>query len=307
MPHLRQPPTILATCCVPWKEDFSFAEDIFRRSVRLLAENLTPDLYVFGTAGEGYAVTDAQFAQVCRAFWAETHRAGARPMVGAISLSLGTIIERIAGARDMGFRRFQISLPSWGALNDTELRRFFAEVCGRFTDCEFLHYNLLRTKRLVTAAEYAELAARHPNLVATKHGTDSPAMVETLLRQATGLTHFITEKGFAHAALLGSCGLLISVGSMNFATGQALFAAGGRQDAAALARFAAEASTIVEILLKHAQSVTHMDGAYDKLFCRVHDPDFPLRLLPPYSAITDSMFESIAREIGKRTPSWLPN
>src|SRR5437762_11551606 len=94
----RLPPAILATCCVPWNEDYSLAEDIFRRTVRLLFEKLTPDLYIFGTAGEGYAVSDAQFTAVCRAFQAELADTAARPMVGVISLSLPTIIERIAGA-----------------------------------------------------------------------------------------------------------------------------------------------------------------------------------------------------------------
>ena len=63
-------------------------------------------------------------------------------MVGVISLSLPTIIERIERARQMGIRHFQISLPSWGALSDSELKTFFKETCGRFPDCSFLHYNL---------------------------------------------------------------------------------------------------------------------------------------------------------------------
>jgi len=50
-------------------------------------------------------------------------------MVGIISLSLSTIIERIGLARDLVFREFQLSLPSWGALNDRELTIFFRETC----------------------------------------------------------------------------------------------------------------------------------------------------------------------------------
>ena len=51
------------------------------RTVRTLRDHLTPELYVFGTAGEGYAVTDAQFAEICRAFWVEMNVPGGRPMV----------------------------------------------------------------------------------------------------------------------------------------------------------------------------------------------------------------------------------
>lgn len=279
---------------------------MFRRTVRLLRDGLTPHLYVFGSAGEGHAVTDAQFIAVCRAFRAEMNTPVAHPMVGVISLSLGTIIGRIAAARDLGFRRFQLSLPAWGALSDSELRTFFAETCGRFPDCDFLHYNLMRTKRLVTAAEYVGLAQRHPNLVATKHGMNDLAVLEPLLREATGLTHFITERGFAQASLLGDCGQLLSVASLNFSIGRELYAAGRARDAATLARLSGEASSLIDILKQHADGVAHMDAAFDKIFCRMHLPDFPLRLLPPYSSFDDAMFARIARAIAARAPHWMP-
>ena len=105
-------------------------------------------------------------------------------MVGIISLSLPTILERIAFAAACGVRTFQFSLPSWGPLNDHEMRRFFAEICGAFPDLAFLHYNLMRTGRLVRPQEYAELAAAHPNLVATKYGAGDPETVAGLLHYA---------------------------------------------------------------------------------------------------------------------------
>lgn len=46
-------------------------------------------------------------------------------MVGVIGLSTANIVERIRFAYNVGFRVFQISLPTWGALNDTEVLTFF--------------------------------------------------------------------------------------------------------------------------------------------------------------------------------------
>jgi hypothetical protein len=40
--------------------------------------------------------------------------------VGIISLSMGQIIDRIRFAYRVGIRHFQISHPSWGALNDED-------------------------------------------------------------------------------------------------------------------------------------------------------------------------------------------
>src|SRR5262245_39885486 len=60
----RDPACILATCCVPWDDQGRFAEAIFRRGVRSMLAQGTKHLYVFGTAGEGYAVTEQQFDEV---------------------------------------------------------------------------------------------------------------------------------------------------------------------------------------------------------------------------------------------------
>ena len=112
---------ILATCPVPWDENYDFSEGIFRDQLRLISGNGTKHIYIFGTAGEGYAVTDSQFARITEVF-------------------------------------------------SDEIRRFFVEICGRFYDCSFLHYNNLRSKRTITPDEYALLVDEFPNLVATKKG-----------------------------------------------------------------------------------------------------------------------------------------
>ncbi|HET7716263.1 MAG TPA: dihydrodipicolinate synthase family protein, partial [Bauldia sp.] len=150
--------TVLATCCLPWREDLVLDESLFRRSIRNLVGRGLSDLYVFGTAGEGHAVSDADYRRVVEIFVDEMKSAGGTPMVGVIALSLHTVLDRIAFAASKGVRIFQISIPAWGPLNDGELRSYFTQVCGSFPELQFLHYNLMRTGRLVRPHEYAELA-----------------------------------------------------------------------------------------------------------------------------------------------------
>jgi dihydrodipicolinate synthase/N-acetylneuraminate lyase len=297
---------ILATCCVPWDANYGFAEAVFRRSVRRLIAQGIRDLYIFGTAGEGYAVTESQFDAITRVFLEETRGSDVQGMVGLISLSLPAIIERIERAGEMGARRFQLSLPSWGGLRDSEMETFFRETCGRFPDCEFLHYNLARSGRIVTGAEYGRLATEYPNLVATKNSTADEARLESLLREAPTLRHFITEVGFAKAARLGEPGLLISFASSNPARAQEYFRAGGARDWAALDALQAELDAIIPELREAGAGGAHMDGAFDKMFVRLHDPDFPLRLLPPYTAVTEEIFAQYAERLRLRHPRWLP-
>jgi dihydrodipicolinate synthase/N-acetylneuraminate lyase len=226
-------------------------------------------------------------------------------MVGIISMSLPTVIERIARARDMGARRFQLSLPSWGALRDSEMETFFRETCGRFPDCEFLHYNLARTGRIITGSEYGRLAERHSNLVATKNSTTDVARLTSLMRDAPQLQHFITEGGFALASMMGECGLLISIASIHLQLGQRYFHAGVTQDSTTLSEMARELEAMVAVMKEIVSDSAHMDGAYDKMFCRMHDPEFPLRLLPPYSYVSEETFQRFVDHLRSTHQRWL--
>ena len=302
----RYRPGIMATCCVPWNDEDGFAEELFRWQVAHLLSHGVRDLYIFGTAGEGHAVSEAQFDLITRVFMEEAAQPGVQAVIGVISLSLPTIIERIERARGMGARRFQISLPSWGALNDAELDAFFRETCGRFPDCEFMHYNLGRSRRLLTPVEYGRLSERHPNLVATKNSSQDASFVVALLTAAPRLQHFLTEIGFGHAGAVGECGLLISVASVQPARAARYLRAAVERDAVTLAAMQGELRNLIGDLIALVGDSAHMDGAYDKLFCKLHDRRFPLRLLPPYAGASEEIFEKFVKLLRTKYPQWLP-
>jgi hypothetical protein len=156
----------------------------------------------------------------------------------------------------------------------------------------------------VSGPEYGRLAGLHPNLVATKNTGDSPAHLESLLADAPQLQHFLSERGFAHASLRGQCGILASL-VMSWPKLHALFAAGERRDAAALAALSQECSLVLQTLFEVVPT-GRIDGAYDKLFQKMYDPEFPLRLLPPYGGSTDGEFRAFVKLLGQRLPDWLP-
>jgi len=204
----------MGTAVVPWRADYALDEALFRHEIATLIQADYPNLYIFGTAGEGYAVEDTQFEQVARVFVDEMRTGHAEPMIGVISLE------------------------------DAEVRSFFDTLLGRFEDCQFLHYNLLRTKRLVSAGEYALIAADHPNLVATKNSTDSMLRVRDLVDGAPALQHFLNEHGFLIGSLVGECGLLISMATTNLATGRCYFEAGRVRDVETLLHLERELNEI---------------------------------------------------------------
>jgi dihydrodipicolinate synthase/N-acetylneuraminate lyase len=298
--------TVLGTCCLPWREDWTLDEALFRRSIRHLLGAGIRDLYVFGTAGEGHAVGDSDFRRVVEVFVEEMNAGGGTPMVGVISLSLRTVIERIEFAAARGVRVFQFCLPPWGPLNDGELHRYFAAVCGRFPELQFLHYNLQRSGRLVRPVEYAALADTHPNLVAVKYGAGDPETIAGMLREAPMLRFFFTEPGFYLGAPLGECALLASISACNPDRAWAYFRAGSERDQAALAGYYRELAGIMGTIRRAAGGLGLTDGAYDKIVSKVALPEFPLRLLPPYQGATDEGHAGFVEELRARYPDWLP-
>lgn len=300
----RYPAAIMGTCVVPWREDYSFDERAFRGQVRHLAEGLTRHLYIFGTAGEGYAVTDGLFEAISRAFIEEAGACGVEPIIGIIHLSLPVVQERIEKARAWGVRRFQLSLPSWAALNEKEVETFFRETCGRFPDCEFMHYNLLRTKRLITPVEYGRLALEHANLVATKNTKDDETFLSELFAEAPQLQHFLGESGYTRMRDRFECGLLISIASTNHRRAQEFFQARGEE----LVRLNGELRGVLAALKEVIGPEPLIDGAYDKLIYKLGSPDFPLRLLPPYSYPEDeaSALARYREGMERLAPAWLP-
>lgn len=303
----RCTPCQLATVCVPWSEAGEFLEPVFRRQVSLLRAAGLQNLYIFGTAGEGYAVTDQVFKEIATVFF-DTMRGGTGLcQLGVIGLSVAQIRARIEAGLEIGFRDFQVSLPSWGAVTDQELARFFRDVLGPYSQARFLHYNLGRTGRVLNGADYARLAAEHPNLVATKSGGHTVAALLALLEGTPELCHFVAELDYAAACLLGgACGLLVSISAVQPARSRDFFDAGQRGDGDALRRLTRELNRIrSQVIAVVAQERGHMDGAYDKLYARLADPEFPLGLLSPYQGASQAAFESFRRWLTQEARNWV--
>jgi len=294
MPRYHQ--AILASCEVPWDASERLEEATFRSEVRLLRQVGFDHLYIFGTAGEGYAVDLERFKQVAEVFWDETHSASVHTMVGAIGLSTATIIERIAIAHRRGFRMFQIALPSWGALNDIELLTFFKDVCGAFPDASFLHYNLPRAKRVLNGADYRRIADAVPNLVATKNtGGGLPRAVD-LVTNASELQHFLGEQNFPHGCMYGECSLLASLAGIAPEATVALFEAGRARQLDRLFRLQHFFHDLLHGVLGDLLKLDRIDGAYDKLLVKLGGlEEMPLRLLSPYQGFNEEQFQACKR------------
>ena len=302
----RYPQAILVSCEAPWDENEQLLEDVFRREVRMVLQHFN-HLYIFGTAGEGYAVDTPRFQQIVRVFYEETRGEDVHPMVGVIGLSTANILERIAFAYETGFRVFQISLPAWGALNDWEMMTFFRDVCGAFPAASFLHYNLPRAKRVLAGVDYRKLIDAVPNLVAPKNTGGGLDRAADLMTHAPELQHFFGEQNFPHGCLYGECSLLSSFGPMTPHKAKALFEAGRKGDRTAMFDLQKEFHEMVHGALGPLLAEGRIDGAYDKLLVRLGGlEEMPLRLLSPYQGFSEEQYQACKQVMQERFAEWLP-
>ena len=301
----RYPQAILISCEIPWDEHENFLEDDFRLQVRHALTAGFRHVYTFGTAGEGYAVDLPRFARIAEVFREETRVESVHAQIGVIALSVAQVRERLRIAYDIGFREFQISLPSWGVLNDTEMLRFFVDVCSTFPDAKFLHYNLMRTKRLLNGADYRRIADEVPNLVATKNtGTTVQGTME-LLGNAGDLQHFLGEAMFPTGCLHGECSLLSSFGPLFPKRTHQLFEYGCTKQWDQLFPYQAEYLTGVEEVIAPLRRQALIDGAYDKMLVRLAGVPMPLRLLSPYQSFSEETFLECKRILDEKYFHWL--
>ncbi|MCX6623421.1 MAG: dihydrodipicolinate synthase family protein [Acidobacteria bacterium] len=293
------------SCEIPWDDHERFLEETFRQEVRRTLADGLRNVYIFGTAGAGYAVDTDRYRRIVEVFAEETRGEGIRSQVGLIALSTATVVERIAIAHRLGFRAFQISLPSWGALNDEELLRFFKDVCGAFPDSDFLHYNLGRSKRILTARDYRRIADAVPNLAATKITSTSVYDASALMRLVPEVQHFFGEALFPIGCLYGECSLLSSFGGLMPTRTREFFEYGRSKQFDKLFPMLRDYLNVVEDFLAPTSSKELIDGAYDKMLVRMSGIDFPLRLLSPYEQFPEETFEACWKILREKHGDWL--
>lgn len=301
---MRYHQAILVSCEIPWDDEEKLIEPVFREEVRHTLAHFN-NLYIFGTAGEGYAVDTPTFQRIVEIFYEETRGDGIFPHVGVIGLSTAIVRERIAFAYKLGFRTFQISLPCWGALNDSEMLRFFVDVCSAFPDAGFLHYNLARAKRVLTPEDYRRIADAVPNLVATKNTGTNYLTTAELLRRTPEIQHFLGEATFPAGCLHGTCSLLSSFGPMLPVPAKKFFEYGRARDIANLFQFQKDYLEMVEAVIAPMRRTPLIDGAYDKVLVRLGGVNMPLRLLSPYDSFSEDVFEECRTILHSRFSHWL--
>lgn len=303
---MRYPRGVMVTAVAPWDENENLIEDSFQQIIRSALAKGFKQIYIFGTAGEGYAVDTARFRQMVAIFHEEVRAKDVQAQVGAIGLSTANIVERIAFAHDVGFREFQISFPCWGALDDDEVMTFFKDVCGTFADSKFLHYNTPSAKRTMSGADYRLVADEVPNLAATKNGGPDITKVADLMTHAPDLQHFFIEHLYPYGCLYGECSILSSFAASSPTKTWQLYEAGKAGRFEECFRIGQEFIDVwTDVFSPTDYRTDPIDPAWDKMIVKFAGIDIPLRLLSPYHCFPDEVYEQCRKILVEKYPEWV--
>ena len=302
----RFPKLQLCAACVPWTEDFQLDVPLFRKGIRMLCEEGAGSIYLFGTAGEGYAVDNAQYLQIVSEFMDEMKSfPDVIPMVGVISMSMTEILERIRMAGDLGVRYFQISFPNWGAVSNEEAMIFFKTVCGAFPEYSFMHYNnALRSRKRLAPKDYQRLVEEIPNLVAVKFIAPSFDEIHEFARLDLPIRVFFLEYAYGYGSMVcKDFGYLASITNCSYKIMRAYYQAGVAQDWNTILKIHNDFPVLYDTLFSNCTG-SKIDSAYDKLFLQFSVPEFPARILPPYEGFADTQVEAFKTDARKKLPHW---
>ncbi len=300
----RYPRVLVATACIPWNERYEFDASLFRLEIQNTVASGIKHIYLFGSAGEGYALTDRQYAEIVRVFAEEMRDPSLHPMIGLVGTAMAQMRERQQFAYELGIREFQLALPCWGALNDRELETFFHGMCDDYPDCRYMHYNISRSRRVLGIRDYLHLAEEIPNLAAAKISSKDASYIFDLITAPCPIQFFLMDLAYAYASLLGECSYLVAIPAINARIAQQYLDAGIAQDTQTLFRIEREVGAIRQKLLDLV-GLQAIDGAYDKMNVKIVMPEFPLRLLPPYEYPTEENFEAYRDYLQIQHPRWL--
>jgi len=305
MTEKRFPNNPLTLACQPWKEDFTLDKERFADELDSIKAYGRFTIYMGCTAGEGYALSNKMFQENV-SFFADQLRGYTEPvMVSIITTSLAETIERVGFVKSLGIKNIMFPLPSWGVLRKEEAENYMHHLFSAHPDCNFIHYNHSPLARIrMYADSYDRLAKAHSNFVAVKNACCDHTDIRLMAEYDTPLLEYYLEFYYPIACQWGlKPSLLPSVLCTNRKVALEYYDAGQRGDWARTQEIDRETQKIVDAMGEFLEGGRN-DGCYDKLFQKMNDPKFPIRMYPPYIGFTDEQYERFAAAVRERVPSW---
>ena len=171
-------------------------------------------------------------------------------------------------------------------MNDDELLRFYAAIQEALPNTEFIHYNIMRSGRMLSGTDYQRVLDVAPNLAGSKHtGGDIGALSE-IIQATPNLAHFVVDNQIVAGALFGSPGFYSFIANLSPAFALQLWELCETGDWEGAAQLAVVCGRFFRTWLAGCRDI-NSSSALGKIATRagVH-PGIPLAIKEPYTSGT---------------------
>ena len=294
-----------ATLLLPISKDDSIDFARLAQDIDYLLTTGVDGIYAHGTAGEFYAITEAEFDRINVLMAEKCERAGRPFQIGASHTSAQVALDRVRRAAQLKPGAIQVILPDWFPLTMAEAKAFLERVAAAADPIGLVLYNPPHAKRVLQPPDYAELAAATPSLVGVKVANE-PAWYAELRRHVPQLSIFVTGHHLASGLKAGGSGAYSNLACLHPAASKRW---NDQMDSDLGAALALEYK-IVHFFEEHILPLRSKGGfsnqALDKLLAAIGGwSAVGLRLRWPYRAVDASEVPRLREIVKKELPDFV--
>ena len=208
---------VWAGVTLPWREDYSLDEPVFRQNLEKLCTFKVAGIYTTGSTGEFYALDRPEFQRMVDIVVETVAPTGIPLQVGCCADDTRDILRQIEYAFHAGADGVQIVIPYWMELTQGEILQYFRDVSAASAGLPIIHYNIPRAKNYLTGPDYRSILEVAPNLIGVKFTFAGShfGQLQQALRLTPELAFFVAEDLLVTAMQLGARGSYSSVVCMN--------------------------------------------------------------------------------------------
>ena len=271
----------------PWQANGEVDAGIVREMVARYAAAGLDGAYTTGTDGEVHVMEVNELAQLVPPFAEAAAAAGLPVQVGCGWSHTNGVVERARIALEHGIGIVQVTLPSWIPLNDDEIVRFYGALGEALPELLLIHYNIMRSGRMMNGRDFQRAHAVAPGLAGSKHTGGNISLLSEIVDATPDMAHFMVDSDIVTGALFGSPGYYSFIANVSPSFALSMMAACDRGDWAAAAQHAKYNQRFFRAWLPMCSDINSSSALGKIATAAGIFPEMPLFIKEPYTSGTE--------------------
>jgi dihydrodipicolinate synthase/N-acetylneuraminate lyase len=203
------------TVLLPINEDESIDFERLERDLKYLTESGLAGLYTNGTAGEFHTQTESEFLEISQLVANLCKTANFPFQIGLCHTSAQIALSRLEQTKGLEPSAFQVILPDWVTLNETEMLSFLKRMAEAAEGIGLVLYNPPHAKKALSLETIARLSEAVPNLIGIKVADGNSSWYGTLRKDLADISVFVPGHHLASGLLQGARGSYSNVACLS--------------------------------------------------------------------------------------------